>query len=315
MTLVVSRWTRFGHDRLYCNEDKHRLGFYDLKSGQITLNESSRSAEVHLAIRRHMAHNGLGEPDLPDTTAEPVALTELPPPVVTPSPDIPPTPPSSSEKTTTEPPTSDDDLRHRRPGHEAEAAAKATYAAEVAEAPIRARIQRLTGTDTAATWRKGAAGEREVGKLLDRKLPKEWTVIHSVPVGHKGTDIDHVVIGPGGVLTVNTKNHQDHRVKVLKNETIRVGHRNKRYVGAARSEARKASRLLSQAVGWEVPVLPMLAIICDGGVTFDGPPPEGIIISTYAIVKSIKKLPLSLTPIQVAAIVEAASKKDTWKAN
>ena len=313
MTLVVTRWTRFGHDRLYCNEDKQRLGFYDLESGQITLNDSSRSADVNLAIRTHMANHGLGKPDLSDSTAESVALTDLPPPVVTDSSNNPEAPPSNSEETPADLSASDEDLRNRRPGHEAEAAAKATYEAEVAEAPVRARIQRLTGSDTAASWRKGAAGEREVGRLLERKLPKDWTVIHSIPVGQKGTDIDHVVIGPGGVLTVNTKNHQDQRVKIAK-DVVRVNRRKYSHIRAARSEARKASQLLSKALGWDVPVTPMLAIICDGGVSFDGPPPEGIIISSRKIPKSIKKLPRSLAPLQVAAIVDAASKKDTWKA-
>ncbi|MBG6212216.1 hypothetical protein RCH23_000129 [Cryobacterium sp. CAN_C3] len=39
------------------------------------------------------------------------------------------------------------------------------------------------------------------------KLGPEWTVLHAVPVGSGSSDIDHVVIGPAGVFTINTKNH------------------------------------------------------------------------------------------------------------
>jgi hypothetical protein len=52
----------------------------------------------------------------------------------------------------------------------------------------------------AAAWSKGEKGEELVGKRLE-KLGSTWKVIHSIPIGSKGTDIDHVVIGPGGVFT------------------------------------------------------------------------------------------------------------------
>ena len=37
------------------------------------------------------------------------------------------------------------------------------------------------------------------------QVGRKWHVIHSVP-SEKGADIDHVVIGPAGVFTLNTKN-------------------------------------------------------------------------------------------------------------
>ncbi|MGX9900726.1 nuclease-related domain-containing protein [Arthrobacter sp. SA17] len=46
-------------------------------------------------------------------------------------------------------------------------------------------------------WYKGALGEIAVGRLLERLGP-EWTVLHAVPVGSGASDIDHVLIGPGG---------------------------------------------------------------------------------------------------------------------
>ena len=55
------------------------------------------------------------------------------------------------------------------------------------------------------TWRAAAKGEREVGRRL-RKLEPGWLVVHSVPLGEDRSDIDHLVIGPAGVFTLNTKN-------------------------------------------------------------------------------------------------------------
>ncbi len=57
----------------------------------------------------------------------------------------------------------------------------------------------------AARWGRGAAGERKVGAILDGLGP-DWHALHGVYLGHG--DIDHVLVGPGGVFTVETKSHR-----------------------------------------------------------------------------------------------------------
>ena len=75
-------------------------------------------------------------------------------------------------------------------------------------------VRRLLGiTAGDGAYRKGGKGERLVAKRL-AKLGEEWLVLHSIPVGDKGTDIDHLVMGPGGVFSLNTKNHSGQRVWV-----------------------------------------------------------------------------------------------------
>jgi hypothetical protein len=51
---------------------------------------------------------------------------------------------------------------------------------------------------------RGAEGERKVGAILESFAP-DWHVLHGVWLGRG--DIDHVLIGPGGVFTVETKSH------------------------------------------------------------------------------------------------------------
>ena len=58
----------------------------------------------------------------------------------------------------------------------------------------------------AVSWYQGLIGEIEVGKILEPLKNKGYIVIHSVPVGEKGSDIDHVVITPTGLIyVINTK--------------------------------------------------------------------------------------------------------------
>jgi hypothetical protein len=52
---------------------------------------------------------------------------------------------------------------------------------------------------------RGAAGEEHVGALLDQLAGADWSVIHDASFGHG--NIDHIVCGPGGLFTVETKSH------------------------------------------------------------------------------------------------------------
>jgi Nuclease-related domain len=52
---------------------------------------------------------------------------------------------------------------------------------------------------------RGATGEEQVGGLLDRLAGKGWRVIHDVSLGRG--NVDHILIGPGGVFTIETKSH------------------------------------------------------------------------------------------------------------
>jgi flagellar biosynthesis protein FliQ len=54
---------------------------------------------------------------------------------------------------------------------------------------------------------QGATGEEQVGAALEGLVEKGWRVIHDVDLGSKG-NIDHVLVGPAGILTVETKSHK-----------------------------------------------------------------------------------------------------------
>lgn len=65
----------------------------------------------------------------------------------------------------------------------------------------------LLTTDGSISWRVGAFGELWTSDEL-RRLGPEWTVLNNlrVPGANKTTrEIDHVAVGPGGVMVVETK--------------------------------------------------------------------------------------------------------------
>jgi Nuclease-related domain len=52
---------------------------------------------------------------------------------------------------------------------------------------------------------RGASAEEHVGELLDQLARDEWRVIHDATLGRG--NMDHILIGPGGVFTIETKSH------------------------------------------------------------------------------------------------------------
>jgi len=60
-------------------------------------------------------------------------------------------------------------------------------------------------TDRSIPWEQGAAVEESVGGLLEA-LPKNYFVLNDF-VTKKGT-MDYIVVGPKGILTIETKSHE-----------------------------------------------------------------------------------------------------------
>ena len=52
-------------------------------------------------------------------------------------------------------------------------------------------------------WLRGAEGEESVGAILDGLAGESWLPIHDVSLGHG--NVDHIVVGPGGIFTIETK--------------------------------------------------------------------------------------------------------------
>ncbi|HET9154336.1 MAG TPA: nuclease-related domain-containing protein [Solirubrobacterales bacterium] len=53
------------------------------------------------------------------------------------------------------------------------------------------------------SWAQGAEGEEVVGGILEGLREGGWCVIHDVAFGRG--NIDHIVVGPGGIFTIETK--------------------------------------------------------------------------------------------------------------
>lgn len=175
--------------------------------------------------------------------------------------------------------------------------------------PVRTRFARFLGllTDERASNR-GANGELVSGWWLGR-LPEGWHVINEVPVGDAGANVDHVVVGPSGVFTINTKNLSG---KVwVGPKSILYNRRSTDFLPRASAEARRASRLLAAAVGRPVDVRGVLAILCDDW-TIKQRPAEVYVDATRGVKDWMVRQPVVLRSSEVLELAAAASRPRTW---
>jgi hypothetical protein len=159
-----------------------------------------------------------------------------------------------------------------------------------------------------AMWARGEQGEILVGQELDGLSSHEWWVFHAIPRGASGTDIDHLVIGVGGIFTVNTKNVS---ANVWVGErALMVGGKKTNYLPTATSEARDAAHRMSTKTGNAVEVRPILAFTHP--IKIKAMPADVAVLQAGSLRHWIESQPRVLTPQQAYELVLIANQHDTW---
>jgi len=138
---------------------------------------------------------------------------------------------------------------------------------------------------------------------------------HAVPVGDRGSDIDHVVIGPAGVFTINAKHHPNASVWVGGN-TFMVNGQRQPYIRNSRHEAARAGRLLTVACGFPVAVTGLIAVMgAHEGFTVKEQPPGGDVhvMTRREVDRWLRKRDAGvLSPGQVEAVHTTARRSTVW---
>ena len=158
-------------------------------------------------------------------------------------------------------------------------------------------------------WRRGAANpEYGSGEWVGR-LPEGWFVFHDVTLGERGPTVDHLVIGPGGVFTLNTKDLSG-AIRVNARSVAHDGRRTS-FLAKASAEAVRAASLLTAAIDRPVEVRGLLAILADEWIVKRLP--DDVYVGGPGSVKHwMLQQPPVLRPSDVIVLVAAASRPDTW---
>ena len=208
----------------------------------------------------------------------------------------------------------EDDLAQHAPGRnlanlvaawDAEIAALKLERAAIDEALREAEFKRTQ-------YSKGRAGEGQVGTELNTLHAKGWGILHSIPVFDGRSDIDHLLIGPAGVWTVNSKAHVGLPIRVNGDRVV-VGRSGVDYVPAARHEAQLATKTLRRA-GFQLEAHAAIAFLRANGTSLHiVEAPQGVFVGYTADVMShLLKTPRVLADVDVARIFHALRQRVAW---
>ena len=116
---------------------------------------------------------------------------------------------------------------------------------------------RFQPSPDATAWRRGAAGERRTARLLGPLEGQGWVVFHDLAVPGSRAKLDDLVIGPGGVVVIDSKFY---RGRLQLDGSGRLWHG--RYplaptLRAVSFEADKAAQVLTDR---DVVVVPVMAV-------------------------------------------------------
>lgn len=160
-------------------------------------------------------------------------------------------------------------------------------------------------SDSTVAWRRGARGERATARRLCRLRRAGWTVFHDVALQGSRANLDHLLIGPGGVFVVDSKYYRG-RIRVGRDGALWYGrHPLGDMVRAVQWEARRATRALA------TPGVIVEPLICvhRGWVPWgqlDGPVP---VLTPAALMNRLASLPPWLSADQVAHLTRQATRR------
>lgn len=178
------------------------------------------------------------------------------------------------------------------------------------KAPVRTTLARVLGVHTdERAWRRGAEGEERVARSLLR-LPYGWHVFHDITIGSRGSNIDHLAIGPGGVYALNTKNLTG---KVWVGERVILHNGQKTdYLRTVSREASIATQRLSRAAGQPIFVVPVLVIFAKE-LKIKTPPSEVHIVEGFRIRRWLERRSPILLADQARFYAGFADDPTTWQ--
>ncbi len=178
--------------------------------------------------------------------------------------------------------------------------------------PIFSAVANDLGRYTTVQALEAAArGEEQTGAAL-ALLPSPWKVIHSVAADEDSADIDHLVIGPQGVFSLNTKNHGTKHI-VVAGERLTVNGYAKDYFEESRTEAREIARILSASSKQWVLVTPVIVLASSPSLRTSRMPIDVPVLRVGELCRFLVARRANLSTDAIHGLHEVARKSETWR--
>jgi Nuclease-related domain len=161
---------------------------------------------------------------------------------------------------------------------------------------------RFKPSPEAVAWRRGAAGERRTAGLLAPLERHGWAVLHDLAVPGSRANIDHLVIGPGGVFVIDSKQY---RGRLQLDRSGRLWHGRYPLAPVLRAVSFEADQAALVLTDPDV-VVPIVAVhgaqVPWGKVVTQGVP----VVAAKRLPSMLRQLPAVLGPERVAVLADQA---------
>jgi Nuclease-related domain len=162
---------------------------------------------------------------------------------------------------------------------------------------------RFRPSPDAVAWRRGAAGERRTARLLGPLERHGWVILHDLAVPGSRANLNHLVIGPGGVFVIDSKQCHGRLQLDAVGKLWHGRHPLAPTLGAVSWEADQAAQALPDP---GVAVVPIVAVhgapVPWGKVVTDGVP----VVAAQRLPRLLCALPAVLGPERVAILADQA---------
>lgn len=163
----------------------------------------------------------------------------------------------------------------------------------------------------------GAKGAITVGTLLET-LPPEWVVFHAIPVAGRHSDTDHLVVGPGGIFTVNTMHHggstRRHGLDVWVGKRVMlVAGRKVPHLRNSEFAAERVTNLVRERMPLLTPVQPVIALVDPRRLTISDKPEQVKVIDARDLCRWLVRLHPVLSAGEVQEVSDLVDSPNTWR--
>jgi hypothetical protein len=161
---------------------------------------------------------------------------------------------------------------------------------------------RFRPSPDAVAWRRGAVGERRTARLLDTLERHGWAVLHDLALPGSQVNLDHLVIGPGGVFVIDSKQY---RGRLQLDPSGRLWHGRYPLTPTLRAVEFEADQAVQVLADPQV-VVPIVAVhgaqVPWGKVVMEGIP----VVPAKRLPGMLRHLPAVLGPERVSGLADQA---------
>jgi hypothetical protein len=310
--VVVKRWRRYGNDRLYVSAPNEvTIGWWDLTTDESHPETPDDLPVLTTAVESWKIAQPAGPVAAPTVDVKPATQPAVATNAAEAAASVTDALAGGTAQKTAVQESPWIDLATNRAG----AAAREQAVAARDAAPVRTLLARVLGVHTdERAWRIGAVGEEKVAGQLDKiiNVDPRWRVIHAIPVGNRGSDIDHLIIGPGGVFTANAKHHPGAKIWVG-GSTFLINGNKQPYVRNSRHEATRAASLLTNACGFPVHVEAIIVPVNPDDIVVKSQPDGVTVIPRRQVARWLLRHGDILNETTIDAIHNVARRSTTWR--